>query len=211
MPMPINLLTNLLRKLGCGLLLLLLAPASVDAADTIITPYIGYRGGGDVEDVFTGSTVDVEESDSQGLILGWEMEGGEFEIVYARQSSELEAGSNVSPSVLVDVEITQLLASGKSIFDPQLGTYFAFMVGFSHFDFDGTGFDSDTRIALGLGSGIDYRLSDNVGLRAGLRGVFTFVDTSDGAFCTSSTSCPIVASDNTLEQWELFTGLSFRF
>ena len=88
---------------------------------------------------------------------------------------------------------------------------FGFLLGFTHLDFDGSGFDADTRIALGFEGGIDYRITDSLGLRAGLRGVFTIVDTADGAFCTSSTSCPIVASDNSLEQWELFTGLSFRF
>ncbi len=193
-----------------GLLVMTAVPVNV-MADTIITPYLGYRGGGDVEDVITGSTVDIDESDTQGLIVGWEQGNGVFEIIYSRQATALTAGSTVSSDTLVDVDVTQLLGSGRTILNPDLGSYVGFMVGVVHFDFDGSEFDADTRFAIGFDGGIDYPLTEHLGLRAGLRGVFAFVDTEDGAFCQTSASCPIEVSDSILQQWEVFTGLSIRF
>ena len=194
-----------------GLLFLLALPLELLASDMLITPFVGFRDVGDFEDVATGSTVDIDESETLGLIVGWEMEGGVFEIVYSRQDTELTGGSSVSAAALVDVEISHLLVAGRATVDSDWGGYFGFMLGATQFDFDGPGFDTETRPALGFDGGVDYLFSDSLSLRAGLRGVFTFVDTDDDAFCDSSTSCPIVADDNVLEQWEVFTGLTFRF
>ncbi len=196
---------------GVALLIMALLPWSAFAADTIVTPFVGYRSGGDVEEVATGKEVDIDEGDAQGLIIGWEMGAGVFEIIYSYQASELTGSSSVSPAVLVDVDVSQLLGSGRVFLDRDLGTYVGFMLGFTHIDFDGSGFDADTRPSLGFEGGIDYPLSEGLGLRAGVRGVFTVVDTDDDVYCTSSTDCPIESNDNLLEQWELFTGLSFRF
>ena len=189
----------------------MLLPHGAFAADMYITPYVGYRAGGDVEDASSGSTVDVDESGTQGLIVGWEMPGGEFEVIYSRQASELTAGGRVADDVLVDVEISQLLVSGKLILNPQLGGYFGLIFGLTYFDFDGPEYEPDTRFAMGLEGGIDYPLTDRVGLRLGLRGLVTIADTDEGAFCRSSTDCPVEASNNSFEQVELFSGLSIRF
>lgn len=203
--------TRVLNLLLRGFLVFLLMPFDAYAEDMYVTPFVGYRAGGDVEDAASGSTVDIDESDTQGLIVGWEMQGGEFEIIYSRQATELTAGSSVADDVLVDVEISQLLGSGKLILDPELGGYFGFMLGLTHFDFDGAAYESDTRFAMGIEGGIDYPLTDSISLRLGLRGVVTLVDTDDDAFCESSSDCPIEVSDNVLEQYELFSGLTIRF
>ncbi|MCP4303163.1 MAG: hypothetical protein GY783_21485 [Gammaproteobacteria bacterium] len=61
------------------------------------------------------------------------------------------------------------------------------------------------------GCGVDFRVTEGLGFRFELRGIATFVDNDGGTFCNSSDGCPIVVDSSLLWQWELLTGLSFRF
>ena len=195
----------------CAGLIFALLPMHAFTADQYITPYLGYRSGGDFDDVTTDRRVDVDDGDFQGLIYGWQMAGGQFEIVYARQATELSSSRTVSADALVDVDFDQLLVAGRKTLDDDIGSYIGVLIGFTHIDFEGSEFESDTRPALGLGGGIEYPLGERLGLRVGLQGIFTFVDNKAGAFCKTSVGCPIKANDNSLEQWDLFAGLTFRF
>lgn len=193
--------------------LLLANPLSInaDSGNLTITPFAGYRDGGDFEDTGSDTKLDIDDSDTLGLIFGWEVKDGELEISYSRQETELTGSSSASSDALVDIDLTNLLFAGKSILDPDIGTYFTILIGFTEIDFDSDKLDSDTRPAIGFGGGIDYPIGDTLGFRLGLRGIVTFLDDNDDEFCKSTTDCPILIDDNALVQWEVFTGLSIRF
>ena len=194
-------------------LLLLANPLSInaDSGNFTITPYAGYRDGGDFEDAVSDTELDIDENDTFGLIFGWEVKDGQLEISYSRQQTELTGSSPASPDALADVDLTNLLFAGKSILDPDIGSYFTILIGFTEIDFDSDKLDSDTRPAIGFGGGIDYPLGDTFGFRLGLRGIVTFVDDNEDEFCISTIDCPILIDDNALVQLEIFTGLSIRF
>lgn len=193
--------------------LLFANPLSInaDSGNFTITPYAGYRDGGDFKDAVSDTKLDIDESDTLGLIFGWEVDDGQLEISYSRQASELTGISSASPSALVDVDITNLLFAGKTILDPDTGSYVSVLLGLTHIDFDSDELDSDIRPAIGFGGGIDHPIGDTLGFRLGLRGIVTFLDDNEDEFCDSPSNCPILIEDNALVQWEIFTGLSIRF
>ena len=194
-------------------ILLFANPLSInaDTENLTITPYAGYRDGGDFKDAVSDTRLDIDESGTLGLIFGWEVKDGQLEISYSRQASELTGRSSASPDALVDVDITNLLFAGKSILDPDIGSYISVLLGLTHIDIDSDELDSDIRPVFGFGGGIDRPIGDNLGFRLGLRGIVTFLDDNEDEFCDSSSNCPILIDDNALVQWEIFTGLSIRF
>jgi hypothetical protein len=211
-----KLLKQILPRFGLLLLasILLLAnllPLRADDGTTIITPYIGYRGGGEFNDEVTDTRLDIDESGSFGLIVGWEVKGGQVEVSYSLQSSELTTNDSVSADVLVDVDVHNLMFAGKTILDPDLGAYISFLLGLTHYEFEPGEVDSATRPALGIGGGIDRRIDDSLGYRVGLRGLMTIFEDDDKSFCDSSSGCTIRLDDNSIMQWEIFIGISFRF
>ena len=202
---------GLVQALACIILFAIPLPIKADSGNLAITPYIGYRGGGDFEDAVSDTKLDIDESDSVGLIVGWEVDDGQLEISYSRQTSELTGSSSASPDGLVDVDVTNLLFAGKSILDPGVGSYISVLIGVTEIDFDSDELDSDTGLALGFGGGIDRPIGDNLGFRFGLRGILTFLGDDEDEFCNSTSNCPILVDDNKLVQWEIFTGLGIRF
>ena len=214
----VKLLDSLAKNLGAakalaGLLLLLGSlPVLADTGDMIITPYAGaYWGNADFEEAASGSNLDIEDTETIGLILGWEMEDGQFELSYSMQSTEFDGSSSVSSAVEVDVDIQNLLVGGKLTLDAESGAYLSFLLGLSEIDIDADELNSDTRPALGFGGGIDRPISDNLGFRVGLRVVATILDTDKDGFCDSSSNCPIEIDSGTLVQTELFAGIGIRF
>ena len=202
---------GVVQALACLLLIANPLTINADSGNFTITPYAGYRDGGDFEDTVSETELDIDESDTLGLIFGWEVKDGQLEVSYSRQETELTGSSSASPDALVDVDVTNLLFAGKSILDPDIGGYFTILIGFTEIDFDSDALDSDTRPAIGFGGGIDYPIGDNFGFRLGLRGIVTFLDDNEDEFCISPANCPILIDDNKLVQVEIFTGLSFRF
>ena len=202
---------GVLQALACVLLIASPLSINADSGSFTITPFAGYRDGGDFEDTVSETELEIDESDTLGLIFGWEVKDGQLEISYSRQETELTGSSSASPDALVDVDVTNLLFAGKSILDPEIGSYFTILIGFTEIDFDSDALDSDTRPAFGFGGGIDYPIGDNFGFRLGLRGIVTFLDDNEDEFCISLANCPILIDDNKLVQVEIFTGLSFRF
>ncbi len=93
-------------------LLSLISPTQVLAADRAFTPYLGYRVGGEFEDFTTGNRLKLEESDSYGFAFGWG-EQDRYEIFFSQQPSSLSATSEVSSSVLFDVDVINIMFAGK--------------------------------------------------------------------------------------------------
>ncbi|MDH3762543.1 MAG: hypothetical protein OEU50_16290 [Gammaproteobacteria bacterium] len=189
----------------------MLLPLNAVAEGYHITPIAGERFGGEFEDFATGSRLKLEENESYGLIFGWEKDGGQFELQYSLQPTQLSASNTISDDVLIDIDVTNLLVASRYPVKADSDMFYSVMGGITHFDARKSNLSSDTRFALGVGAGVDFAATEGLGLRFELRGIATFVDTDSGAFCNSTDNCPIVVDTSLLWQWELLTGLSFRF
>ena len=181
------------------------------AVDQIrITPFLGYRVGGEFEDANTGTTLDLKEDQSYGLIFSKGAEDA-LEFSISRQPTKLEASGDVSSADLFDVDVFNYMLGGKKILNRETGTFVSGLVGVTHFDPRESGLSSETRFALGVGGGIDYRIANNLSFRLEGRGIGTFLDSSGGIFCSSSKGCAMYADSSLLLQFEVISGLTFRF
>jgi opacity protein-like surface antigen len=198
------------------LLPFLLLPAAASAEEKAaldqvrITPFLGYRAGGEFEDANTGSTLDLDEEQSYGLIFSKGAEDA-LEFSISVQPTKLNANGEVSSTDLFDVDVINYMVSGKNILNRESGAFVSGMVGVTHFDPRGVGLSSETRFALGAGGGIDYRIAKNLSFRLEGRGIGTFLDSSGGVFCSSSRGCAMYVDSSLLLQFEVISGLTFRF
>jgi len=200
-----------------ALLPFLLMPGVVlaEEGDIVITPYWGYRTGGGFEDFFTGAKVDVDESQSYGLIIGKD-NGAKthFEFIYGVQPTKLTVSQSADPRLAGDIDIENYLLAGKKVMNPESGLFVLGMVGATRFDPDSPDLSSETRFALGAGGGIEKALGKRFGLRLEIRAIATILNASGGIFCGGGSSgggCGLSASGNALWQFEALAGLSFKF
>jgi len=198
------------------LLPFLLLPAAVNAEEKAevdqirITPFLGYRAGGEFEDAITATTLDLDEAQSYGLIFSKGAEDA-MEFSISVQPTKLNASNDVSSADLFDIDVMNFMVIGKNILNRESGTFVSGMVGVTHFDPHESGLSSETRFALGVGGGIDYPIANNLSFRLEGRGIGTFLDSSGGIFCSSSRGCAMYADSSLLLQFEVISGLTFRF
>ena len=195
----------------CFFLVALPVTATAQWDNPTLTPFVGYRDGGQFEDAAMGRHLDVDESEIFGLMLGWDVAPGQFELSLTHQSSELDADGSVPPGVEVDVDITNLMAAAKIIFHPDSGAYLGFMLGITEIDVDSSKLDNNFYPAIGLDGGFDYRIDEQFGIRVGLRSIASVLGTDSTDLCDTSKDCPIRIDDSKLVQWDFYTGLSIRF
>jgi opacity protein-like surface antigen len=194
----------------------LLLPGAVNAQEKAaldqirITPFLGYRTGGEFNDFRTGTTLDLDEAQSYGLIFSKGAEDA-LEFSISVQPTQLNASGNVSSSELFDVDVYNYMLGGKKILNRESGGFVSGLVGVTHFDPSKSGLSSETRFALGVGGGIDYPIANNLSFRLEGRGIGTFLNSSGGIFCGSNSGCALYADSSLLLQFEIISGLTFRF
>ena len=187
-------------------------PTGAVAEGLMITPYLGYRVGGDFTDISSGIELELEESESYGLIIGKDNgTSDQMEFIYSVQPTNLIATGTVTPLVLVDVDVENFLIVGKKILNKESGTFMSGMVGATRFDPSSSGLNSETRFALGIGGGVDHRISERVGFRFEGRGIATFLDSDGAVFCGSNGGCLVYTESSVIWQLEVVAGLTFRF
>ena len=194
-----------------ALLAFFLIPTGTVAEGLMITPYLGYRVGGDFTDISSGIELELAESESYGLIIGKDNgTNNQTEFIYSVQPTKLTAsGAVISP--LVDVDVENFLFAGKKILNKESGTFMSGMIGATRFDPSSSSLSSETRFALGIGGGVDHRISDNLGFRFEGRGIATFLDSDGAIFCDSTGGCLIFTESTVLWQFEVVAGITFRF
>jgi len=182
-----------------------------------ITPYIGYRMGGefDVEDPAsdTSRSVDLQDASDWGVDLGIYRDRTSFyEILYSHQSAGLDSND---PSLKgVDVTIEYLQIGGTLLFDDheRYVPYLSLTVGGTKFD-AGSGYGSETKFSGSLGGGVRFPLGEHFAATLGLRGYLTVVNSDTQFFCSGSGSvnCLFRTSGSTFFQGEGLLGFTAVF
>ncbi|MDF4856802.1 porin family protein, partial [Vibrio parahaemolyticus] len=81
------------QKLSWLVGIMMMSTAINAQANIIVTPYIGYTGGGQVEDE-SGNTYDLDPAVNYALSVETPLEKGRIGLFYSNQSTELEKLSN---------------------------------------------------------------------------------------------------------------------
>lgn len=194
--------------------LLVLAPGFSRADGVVfeITPFAGYRFGGQFDNPATSDNVDIEESPTFGIAIDAVYRPDQaIQVFYSRQSTEVR---DTTPRFDVDIEYFQV--GGVATFPLEAQDWVPYAVGTIgavRFTPGRGGIDDETRFAMTFGGGVQYFFTPRLGLRLEGRGYFTFFDTDADVFCVSNggATCLLRTSGNLFWQLEAQAGLTFRF
>ncbi len=215
-------MTEQSRKLTA--LLLLFATVSnlrtASAQDTPfrfeLTPFTAYRLGGGFEDNEVDGEFDLDDSQAYGFMLnGYVNPNGQWELIYARQDTEIETQSLFGNAPGLDMNVEYLQFGGTYLFnDGNTRPFIALTLGASRFDPQPSAFSSESFFSASFGAGYQLNAGSRLGARLEGRVFTTLIDSDSDIFCESSAiagSCLIRVDGTTLTQWELRAGLVFRF
>lgn len=206
-----------LLVLAASLVLPTLPAFAMDGPGFELTPFVGARIGGSIEDKATGDDYDLDSSESFGMQLGipWDP-GSQLEIYYSRQSTDLDlAGFSTSDDKFsLDLDTLQI---GGSVFFDQRGSALPFIsgtLGGTRIKPDVAGTSADTFISFALGGGYRFYPSEHIGVRLEARINGIVVDSDSDIFCAGGpggSGCLIRTSGDVLWQFEAQAGLIWRF
>jgi len=197
------------------LIVFVLLGAMAAQAQVEITPFAGYRIGGDLED-FDFAGVDLDDSESYGLVVDIDVGGGfQVELMYGNQDTALTSSRLFEPDTILDLEVEYIHGGVLYQWEPG-GDVLPFIVGtigVTRLIPDGPGYVTEDRFSGSIGGGVKLMISDHIGFRFEGRGFSTVVDDGDDAFCErGDRDCYRYRYDNEiLWQLEARAGLILRF
>jgi Outer membrane protein beta-barrel domain len=198
-------------------LVLTVAATAVEAQTIEITPLAGFRfGGGNVNtnpqgDFEAGANFELDDTAAFGLHLGYRVGAAEIEILYARQSTELQSEALFAgvPVFALAVETWQL---GGSYFlreeDARLAPYVGAGLGLTRLLPKPANLVDETRFSVSLAAGARLGLGSHFGLRLEARGLFTVLGGDNGSFCSRGACGP--GTSQLMSQVDLRAGLILR-
>lgn len=194
-----------------GILLAAAGLAARDArAQTVqLAPFAGYQFGGSFQspalntNFSLGSSLDYGGTMDISVSKSWRVE-----LLYSRQPTEIGVtGGTTSFDLTVERYMAGVMeeqGKGRSRF------YGLALAGVTRFVPGLSGFDTDSRFTLGVGLGLKHFFSDHIGLRAEVRGFYTFTETEGGVFCAQGT-CLFLFGGSGLWQGDVNGGIILAF
>lgn len=196
--------------------MLIAATAAADDHTVAVTPFAGYRFGGELDIQQASATLDIDDATSFGLLVNVDNDAKTtWEVLYSQQQTEATVSDpalNVS-SVDTDIHILQLGGTYHGDGD-NVQPYVALTLGGTHVRTSGTDSESDTFWSGSIGVGLDVRPSSRLGLRIEARAYGTLTDSNTELFCRTGPDlniCAIRIESNLLSQIEAFAGFTLRF
>ena len=191
--------------------------ARADGPRFEVTPFVGYRFGGqfEVEDAAgEADSVDLDSAGSFGLDLGLYRDSNSFyELLYSRQSAGLDDDAGLPG---VDVVTEYLHFGGTLIFADEkfYAPYLSFTIGATRLSADKGDYDDETKFSTSLGGGFRFPFTDNLAATLGVRAWLTLISSDTDLFCVSTgeqAGCLLKSSGGTYWQGEAQLGLTARF
>jgi hypothetical protein len=138
----------------------------------------------------------------------------EWELYVSHQSVGVEqVPTGVDPAL--DLDITHILLGGAYIGPGDLmRPFLSAGIGAAHLSPDGSGYDSDTVFAFGIGGGAQFFPERRIGLRLEARALGSVIDSNTDFLCASgpeANACAFRSNGEILWQWEVSAGLVARF
>jgi hypothetical protein len=184
--------------------------------DFEITPFGAYRYGGEFKETDRNFSIDLDESESFGLILNARHSPTtQWEILYSRQETSADTtGLGLSDPTL-DINVEYLQAGGTYLFEGDtVRPFLAATLGATQIDISTPGYDSDAFFSFSLGLGLQVRPTSRLGLRLEARGYGTLLDSNSDLFCEfgpTNNICAVRIDGTIMWQVEALAGIVFRF
>jgi len=207
------------RHLAAFLLGALCTSAHAEGYNVEITPFAGYRFGGDFDvesDTSNGDSVELADSGSFGLLVDVRhTDITTYQFLYSEQSTDAELTGTSFGNMSVDTKVRVLQLGGTyrgagDLVQP----YLAATIGGTNIRTSGNGSQSDTFFSGSIGVGINVMPTNRLGLRLEARAYGTLTDSDTDLFCQTGPDlnvCAVRVRGTILGQFETFAGFTFRF
>jgi hypothetical protein len=188
------------------ILLLSMAAAPALAQRIEIAPFVGYQFGGELAEIGDETTtLDLDQSTAWGLIFDISITHQDLvELYYSSQSTNLDGGTDGSPSIGVDY--FQIGAIHEYAPNRPLNPYVGFTLGATRFDVPG---GSETQFSGGLAIGAKMAVADHLGFRFDGR-IFGTSTGSNPIACVDDV-CLGYADSSVFWQYTVNAGVIIRF
>lgn len=199
------------KLLPLYILVCLWFPGTAAAASGIeITPFGGFRFGGSFEDANTDNRIPIHDSGSFGLILDFDLEPSkQIEVYLSRQKTRLSSEGTVTGNPNFDLNVDYYHVGGLLMLEGgRVRPFVAGGLGLTRMDPQGANRTAEYYFSISLGGGAKVPLTDHLGLRFDVKGIYSAVNTNSTVFC-SGNSCAIRVQGGGVLQGELSLGLSF--
>jgi hypothetical protein len=184
-------------------------PEHVAAQGVEVTPFGGYRFGGDFFELLAAAPVDRDGALTLGLAVDVPVsEDSQVEAMFTRERATLLSPG--APSVSITSTIDHWLVGGLQ----ELGGGRArpFLTGLAGLTRYATEADSEIRFAVSVGGGVKLFPQSHVGIRLDGRAFTTIVDASGRAYaCAPGHPCFVAIHADIVWQAEFTTGLVIQF
>jgi hypothetical protein len=195
-------------------------PAKADTGSGFeMTPFAGYRMGGQIDAEDAATEIRLDDAGSFGLLLnGPYGENTQWELHYSSQATHARVTDGASGEEgAVDFDAHMLQLGGTYLFDGEtVVPYLAFTLGGTHIRTRGADSEDDTFFSGSIGLGLRIWPESRVGLRVEVRAYGTLVDSKSDIFCISAPAdevagCAVRLAGDIASQVETFAGLTIRF
>ena len=182
-----------------------------------LTPYLGYRIGGEFEQQNGSTKYELDEGNSAGLIFNIVARdvNTQWQLLYGQQSTNLKTPLTFDPSARLGMDVEYFQFGGTYLFDgDDMRPFVALTAGVTHFGPTLPGVDSESFFSGSIGGGVQLLQTHRVGVRLEARVFATFVNTDGAIFCHSGPQaggCAISIHGTALYQFEASAGVVFRF
>ena len=190
----------------------LASAASMASAQTVeVSPFVGYRFGGDLYEIHTGAALDIDGAATVGGTVDLFVERGlSFSFLYAHQDARIESVD--SWGRVTDygrLSVDHWHVGGTQEFGG--GAVRPFLVGtlgLTHFGAPG---DSELRFSMAGGGGVKLMPTRHVGVRLDGRVYAVFVDGWTGAGVCGGAGCLVGVDVSIIWQAEFTAGIVVGF
>jgi hypothetical protein len=196
------------------LLLLVNAPAAV-AQSVEISPFGGYRFGGDPFEVVAGRALDIDYARALGLTIDFPLSGGmqiEGFFSHQRASVPLVVEGALGGPARLGISVDHWQVGGLQEFGAAWRTrpFLTGMLGLTRY---GIGADNEIRFSAGAGGGVKLFPTSHFGIRLDGRALVTILDAGGTALACGSRSgtCLVALHVDAAWQAEFTAGLLVRF
>ncbi len=195
-----------------------------------LTPYAAYRIGGEfepqqAEPKDAARAFELQEGNAVGLVLdirtGWgnQLSGGngQWELLYAHQSTELQTQPSFVGAPTLDLDVTHFQFGGAYLFNGDSDTlvpFIALTAGVARFEPRLDEADAENFFSWSFGGGVHLRADKRIGVRLEARVFGTLIDDDSSLFCVVSptvNSCAVAVEGDQLYQFEARIGVVARF
>jgi hypothetical protein len=195
------------------------AQAQTMPAQSAVTLYGAYRGGGSFADATSGQTLRLDDSSAWAISYDRDLDGSrqlQFYISYQNTHLALDRAALGNPPVgaapaTLPIKVIYFHIGGINYFDGPIGQgpYVVGGLGATLFAPGSNGTRDEVRPSLNLGIGYQAALGARLALRLEARGYITVVNSSGGLFCSGG--CVLKIKGDAVTQGEAQLGLSYRF